>query len=208
MTLALLCHCKKENDTIPTVEISDDNFLQALIELGVDKNGDGIISPDEAEIITSLDLNKDSICNLKGIEAFINLDTLNCSNNFLSSLDFSAITGMVYLDCSFNELEVLNITGLTALTNLQCLSNNLADLDISGNIALEWIACYSNQLTELDVSNNSVLDISKNISLTDIDLQSMESLYEVCVWQMPFPPADVEVLTDNSPNIFFTTDCK
>ena len=34
--------------------IPDNNFLNALIELGVDTNGDGIISPYEAIIRTSL----------------------------------------------------------------------------------------------------------------------------------------------------------
>jgi len=35
----------------------------------------------------------------------------------------------------------------------------------------------------------------------------MPSLYKVCVWEMPFPPAGVEVDTSGSPNVYFTTDC-
>jgi hypothetical protein len=37
----------------------------------------------------------------------------------------------------------------------------------------------------------------------------MPTLYEVCVWEMPFPPAyQVELVdTTGSPNIYFTTDC-
>jgi len=35
----------------------------------------------------------------------------------------------------------------------------------------------------------------------------MPSLYKVCVWEMPFPPAFVDVYTENSPNVYFTTDC-
>jgi hypothetical protein len=56
MTLIVfvLSQCKK--DTIPAVTITDNNFLNALIEQGVDKNGDGIISTDEAAAITSLNI--------------------------------------------------------------------------------------------------------------------------------------------------------
>ena len=70
LTVVILSQCEKEN---PQVTIPNNNFLNALIELGVDTNGDGIISPDEAEVITSLNVSEDSISNLTGIEAFVNL---------------------------------------------------------------------------------------------------------------------------------------
>jgi len=43
--------------------------------------------------------------------------------------------------------------------------------------------------------------------LTVIRLRDMPSLNEVCVWEVPFPPAEVEVDMANSPNITFTTEC-
>jgi hypothetical protein len=36
----------------------------------------------------------------------------------------------------------------------------------------------------------------------------MPSLYNVCVWEMPFPPVGVGVDTTNSPNVYFTSNCK
>jgi hypothetical protein len=60
ITVVILNQCKKETGLGPII-ITDDNFLNALIELGVDTNGDGIISPDEAEVITNLDVSHDSI---------------------------------------------------------------------------------------------------------------------------------------------------
>jgi len=36
----------------------------------------------------------------------------------------------------------------------------------------------------------------------------MPSLYKVCVWKTPFPPTFmIELFKENSPNIYFTTDC-
>jgi Leucine-rich repeat (LRR) protein len=83
--LTLFCQCKKE----PVVNIEDNNFLKALTEQGVDTDGDGFISQSEAEVITSQDVSDDSISGMTGIEAFVNLDTLKCSNNQITSLDFS-----------------------------------------------------------------------------------------------------------------------
>ena len=53
--LVLLSQCKKDG---PIVNIPDEKFLKRLIDLGVDTNGDGIISPEEAEVIISLDVSK------------------------------------------------------------------------------------------------------------------------------------------------------
>jgi Leucine-rich repeat (LRR) protein len=72
-----------------TVNIPDDNFLNALLELDVDTDGDGLVSPDEAAIITSLDVSFQSIADMTGIEAFVNLDNLSCQYNQLTTLDVS-----------------------------------------------------------------------------------------------------------------------
>ena len=80
-----------------------------------------------------------------------------------------------------------------------CDRNELSTLDVSNNIALTFVLCFSNQLTTLDVSVCTALET--------LNLHDMPSLYEVCVWEMPFPPTGVEVDTTGSPNVYFTTDC-
>jgi hypothetical protein len=50
----VLSQCKKDPESI---NIKNDNFLNALIEQGIEKNGNGIISPKEDEVIISLDVN-------------------------------------------------------------------------------------------------------------------------------------------------------
>ena len=117
LTVVLLCQCKKEIEP-NIVIIPDDNFLNALIELGVDTNGDGVISPAEAEVITSLNVSEDSISDMTGIEAFVNLKSI---------------------DCRYNQLTSLDVSNNSVLEDLYCSENQLTTLDVSNNTALEWL---------------------------------------------------------------------
>jgi len=58
----------------------------------------------------------------------------------------------------------------------------------------------------LDISNNTALGI-RWYKVTEIDISQMPTLYQVCVWTMPFPPSGVFVNTTGSPNVYFTMDC-
>jgi len=171
------------------VNIADDSFLAALIEKGVDTDGDGKISPEEAEVIISLDVSEKSISDLTGIEAFINLDTLDCSFNQLTSLDVSKIIYLKYLKCNNNKLYTLDVSNNTNLTDLNC-SNNY------------W-------LTSLDISNNSKLGPGEGYFIgCYLGINNMPGLEKVCVWTMPFPPEGLTLCAfDGSPNVYFTTDC-
>jgi len=81
-------------------------------------------------------------------------------------------------------------------------------LDVSKNIALGILLCSRNQLTSLDISNNIALGANGIYSFRALNISQMPSLYEVCVWTMPFPPpGGVGVDTTDSPNVYFTTDC-
>ena len=178
------------------VYIPDNAFLDALIDEGVDTDGNGMISYTEAEAITSLDVSGEWICNggscgyirqiasLEGVEAFINLDTLLCYNNKLTSLDVSNNTALEYLRCAGNQLTSLDVSNNTALEDLILCGfrgggNLLTYLDVSHNTALTGLLCNYNQLTSLDVSNNTALthlwcginqltslDVSNNTALT------------------------------------------
>jgi hypothetical protein len=182
LLVILLCAgCKKEdpyarNEPRTEVKIPDPAFLAALIGLGVDTNGDREICPCEAEQIIHLDVGRRGISDMTGIEAFVSLKTLNCYENYLTSLDISKNKD---------------------LDSLFCDQNNLASLDVSNQIELKVLDCSENQLTTLDVSNNPELEY--------LYLVAMPTLVVVNVWVMPFPPDGVVVDTTGSPNIVFAT---
>jgi Leucine-rich repeat (LRR) protein len=148
------------------------------------------------------------------------LEYLNCSLNKLRSLDVSDCNALIYLDCFTNRLTSLDVTNNTDLGYLFCSGNQITSLDVSCCIALFQLMCHSNQITSLNVSHNAALvqlwcrenqltslDVSKNTALEILDISFMPDLYEVCVWEMPFPPAGRWVDTTGSPNVYFTTDC-
>ncbi|RLD68463.1 MAG: hypothetical protein DRI98_11775 [Bacteroidetes bacterium] len=170
------------------VPIPDTAFLHSLIEEGVDTNGDSLISYAEAQRVSFLDVAGNygdpltGMCNsnrgiksMKGIGAFTNLDTLVCGCNLLESLDLSKNRNLVYVDCR---------------------SCQLLNLDVSGCHRLSTLYCSDNLLTSLDISNNA--------SLNELWIQSIPTLYEICVWEgFHAQIAD----TTGSPEVCFEIDC-
>jgi len=182
--IVLLTQCKKEPE-IELVDIPDPTFLNALIDLGVDTDGDGNINPTEAGVVTSLNLGGRGIRNMTGINAFVHLNTLICSNNNLAHLEISNFTVLKELWCNYNSLTNLYISNCPALNELYCNGNSLTNLDISECTALEVLECSINSLTNLNISDCSALerlslarnqldtlDLSNKIALIDLNCSS------------------------------------
>ncbi|MFO7932531.1 MAG: T9SS type A sorting domain-containing protein [Bacteroidales bacterium] len=166
------------------VNIPDENFLEALIDAGVDSDGDSLISFQEAEAVHLLDLSQEGISDLTGIGGFVNLDTLICRHNGIAELDLSACISLQYLNCEFNNLDSLDLSENTALTSVNCSNNQLVSLDVSNCAQLGTLKCYLNNLTALDVSDNAALmDLEcYNNSLSELDVTANHLLEELaCV---------------------------
>jgi hypothetical protein len=99
---------------------------------------------------------------------------LNCSYNYLPSLDVTANTALVEFWCNDNQLSNLNVSGLTNLNLLACGRNQLTTINVSSNTALTRFGCFQNPLTSLDVSiNTALIDLYCQISqLTTLDLST------------------------------------
>jgi hypothetical protein len=208
--LALFSRCDKEPEIDPDarVEIPDPNFLAALIEAGVDRNGDGEISNGEAAMIFSLDVSDGHITKMTGLEKFVNPDTLRCANNQLTTLDISKNSSLLYLSLCCNPLTTLDISSNTALEALGVEYNYLATLDVSNNKALKSLGRNGNQLNALDISNNTALGTLEDPHIDCyLDISNMPSLEEVCVWTLPFPPEGFKLCANGSPSVRFTTEC-
>ena len=176
------------------VAIDNTNFPDANFRTIVeyyDTNKDSSLSDTEIAAVEEIDCYDKGISNLKGIEYFTALRSLNCGYNQLTSLDVSKNTALTNLYCSRNQLTALDVSKNTALTCLDCRSSQLTALDVSKNTALTYLDCGNNQLTSLDVSKNTALtdlDCDKNqltsldVSNTDMDeLDCDDNIYQIVV---------------------------
>ncbi|WET05007.1 T9SS type A sorting domain-containing protein [Flavobacterium sp. YJ01] len=166
--------------------IPDSNFENKLIDLGIDKDGkNGKVLTSSIKEVTSLNVSYSSINSLTGIEAFENLEILNCQNNNLATLNISDNLELKELNSSHNPILVLDVSGNPNLINLNCGFNLLSKLDLSSNPSLKNLDCSSNNLEYLDVSKNKMLvtvdcnsnqikklDFSKNPNLTTLNCSS------------------------------------
>ncbi len=213
-----LTHLSCGNNQLTSLDISNNITLQTL-----DCKSNQLTSLDVTNntALTTLRCDANQLTNLDVSNNLV-LEFLNCHDNQLTGLDVSNNLALNHLSCSRNLLNSLDISNNTALDWLWCFDNQLTSLDVSNNIALTGLDCSSNQLTSLDISNNTALqtldcksnqltslDVSNNTFLEDLYLSDMPTLYEVCVWTMPFPPAGVYLGVDvtGSPNVCFETEC-
>ena len=156
--------------------------------------GDGILTPEEAAMVTEIDVNGMNITSLRGIQYFTELESLDCSKNKLKTLDVSKNTKLEFLECYDNQLKNPNVNN-SALRFLYCHNNRIETLDVSKNMGLFLLECYNNKLQSLDLSKNTglvrldckdnqlkTLDISNNTSLNRLSVTN-NSLTQVLVWK-------------------------
>ena len=171
--------------TINITIINDQNFEQALIDLGYDNIIDGYINSSMINNVDTLRLINKGITDLTGIEGFISLKFLDVSeNNELSVLDLSgnlSLTDFTYVPLFFNQLiSEVDISNNTLLEKFEFRAG-LNSIDLTNNISLTYLSIGGNQLTSLDVSNNTALTtfICSGNQLTSLDVSQNTALTEL-----------------------------
>lgn len=145
--------------------IPDDNFEQALIDLGIDTNTtpDNQVLDSDIANVTFLNLTGDPIFNttqseiglniqdLTGIKSFTSLETLWVQGNSLLQLDLERMSTIKDVRAFFNDLESININGLTNLEIIGLNVNNLTGINVSTNTSLTILDIAQNNLSNLDI---------------------------------------------------------
>ncbi|KQB38712.1 leucine-rich repeat domain-containing protein [Flavobacterium aquidurense] len=179
------------NPPNPYTSIPDANFEKKLIDLGIDSGiADGKVLTSNISTVKFLDLTKSNISDLTGIQDFVSLTDLNCSQNSLTTVDVSKNINLTTLDCNNNRITSLDVSNNIALLNLSCYSNQLTALDVRVNTALTKLDSGSNKYTALDLSSNTALtflgcntsqltslDVSKNTALNLLDCRENKLTY-------------------------------
>ena len=134
---------------INSANFTDATFRQVISDY-FDDNSDGYLSADERSnsfisISGYIDVETESISDLKGIEYFTNLSVLRCGGIGLESLDVSALTGLTALSCQGNALTSLDLSANTSLHTVNCSDNALTSLTLPSTNTLTTVHCFAKQ---------------------------------------------------------------
>jgi hypothetical protein len=166
------------------VTIPDTNFVNKLTQLYPSCMNGNQMDTTCSEIVneTSLIVNNSNIFDLTGVEYFVNITFLSCSNNQLTTLTdlpnslHTLYASENYIDnITFFPDSLVNIElFFNQLTSLPALPNNLTNLACSNNLLLSLPAlpntltqliCNNNQLTNLPSLPNSLTYLNCNYNL-------------------------------------------
>ena len=162
--IILFSACKTKEVSPTFANIPDANFEKYLIDEKIDKDGvvNGRMNLDDAKGVTEIYVSQRQIKSLAGIEAFIDLQILYCSDNQLAVLDVSKNINLQTLDCFANQLTVL---------------------DVSKNVDLLYFWCYNNPIKTICVADITKANISISTKDTFGDFywrKGQTATYEVC----------------------------
>ena len=112
------------------------------------------------------------------------LESLDCSQNQLTSLNVAGASKLLTLICSDNQLSSLTLEGNNTLSMLMCQNNQIEALNLSAAPAVWDLYAFGNRLTSADftqctslricyLSSNQLraVDVTKNSGLTTLDVR-------------------------------------
>jgi hypothetical protein len=174
--------CPEEAYTV----IPDQNFEQALIDLGIDSNPtkDGRILTSAITTLENLDLNNKEISDLTGIQNFTNLKALNASENNLRFIYLSKNTKLEELVVNANNLLAVNLIFQNQLTTFNGTNNSCKSINLSNPTAIEELRLSNNKLFGgFDLSSFTKLRVLalENNEITKIKLPNITSINEFSI---------------------------
>ncbi|WP_147676232.1 T9SS type A sorting domain-containing protein [Algibacter pacificus] len=130
------------------VNFLDANFRNHLLaDTAINTNSDSEISVAEAQAFTgTITATGLGITDLAGIEAFINITTLEVYDNNLTSLDVSNNTSLTRLHCANNQITTLDVSDIPTLNQIHCQNNQLIELNLANgnNANFSYMKSYGN----------------------------------------------------------------
>ncbi len=185
---------EKYSGTDYFVEINEKNFPDANFRTWLKQQSygeDGKITYDELEKVRTINVYKNEISSLKGIEFFSALVDLQCARNNITTLDVSHFPSLCYIQCEQNNISTLDVSKNPNMIGLWCRMNQIKALDLSCNARLRYLSCPVSieslnlknctaleDLTAEYASGLKTLDLTDCTSLKELDIMfcSVESL--------------------------------
>src|SRR6218665_1556444 len=153
----IFCALSASSINAQIVNIPDANFKNYLLGVNyINTNLDAEIQVSEAQAYSSsLILESMNISDLTGIEAFVNITSLNVAVNNLSSIDVSQNVDITNLRVANNPLTTLDVSANTAITSLDVANCQLTTIDLTTNSNLTAFSGVNNQFTSINVANGN-----------------------------------------------------
>lgn len=171
----------EEGVAIDKENFPDENLRNYLKESGFDKNDDGYFSQSELDAVEEMEATYNKLENLKGLEYFRNLKSLDirlnnisgeldlqlfpnltsvyCDDNEITSIRFGENCKLELIGCNYNQIEVLDVSGLDHLDQLVCTGNPLKVLKFNEKWTSIRLYCDECSLTSLKIPES--LDASE-----------------------------------------------
>ncbi len=161
----------------------DDSF-RGYLEVNVDTDSNKILSTSEISNVTTMNIRARGISDLTGIANFVNLRSLNCSSNSLTSVSLKANNQLTYLNVSNNDLKSLDVSTNKEIETLMCGGNKLMELKLENNTSLTTLDIAGNDITSIDLAkltDLSVLNVSDN-ALTSLNVNNNTLLNSITAY--------------------------
>lgn len=126
---------------------------------------------DEAEAITTLEIEFEDISSISGIEAFANLNRVKFGHTLIESADLTNNLLLNSINLADNELDEVNVAGLQHLKELVVRNNELVNLELSNLPNLEELDAENNHLSSVDLGGLSKM---KDLNLDENELSNLE----------------------------------
>ena len=171
----------EEGVAVDKENFPDENLRNYLKESGFDKNDDGYFSQSELDAVEEMEATYNKLENLKGLEYFRNLKSLDirlnnisgeldlqlfpnltsvyCDDNEITSIRFGENCKLELIECNYNQIEVLDVSGLDHLDQLGCMGNPLKVLKFNEKWTSIRLYCDECSLTSLKIPES--LDASE-----------------------------------------------
>ena len=161
--------------------IFDANFEQALIDLGYDAVIDNYVTNANVNNIQVLDVSNKNIEDLRGVQAFVALDTLRANNNSIGDFDFSTIPTARFVNFDDNSIASVELTQNPNIENLSLFLNFVQSIDLLNNNNLKDLNLTGNTLTSLDLTQAPNLEnlINQLSDVVTIDVSSCLNLRRI-----------------------------
>lgn len=179
----------------------DDEYFEKYCLDNFDLDDDGLVSGEEANKVTIININGLHLSSIKGVDSFKNLELLNCQKCGLSGvLDLSKNKELICIGLSQNSLTGIILGDKPRLEQLNLYESPLTSLNLSGAPRL-----HSLTLSEMPYGDNINDELKKvpeleflicdRCNLTYLDLSCIPKLTYLQCYQNYLKSLDLSYLT-------------